>query len=335
MASTLARDVRVALSSTHESAHARSRRRWRIAGRLLSAAFLLLVLGAIGWYASTIEWEPVLEALRGYRASTLAAAAAIAVLHCLLYASFDLLTRPQGQHGLPWRWVLPVAFTSYTFNLNLGPWIGSLGIRLRQYSRLGLGGAQILRILVFTTVTNWVGYVFVAGLVFALRPPPLLPEGWPIGAGTLRTIGCVLLAVTASYWAVCAFARKRVYTIRKLHIRLPSWRMAVTQAVLAGANWLLIGLVAWLVLRGAAPYESVIATVLLASIAGAALHVPGGLGVVEAVLLAVLGGDIPRGQMVAALLVYRAVYYFWPFALGVLTFATVETLARRRATAAG
>jgi len=331
MASTLARDVRVELSSPHERAHARSRRRWRIAKNLLSAAFFVVVLGAIAWYIGAVEWDPVWQSLRTYKTSTLLLAGTIAVLHCLLYASFDLLTKPHKVHGLARRLMYPVAFTSYTFNMNLGPWIGSLGIRLRQYSRLGLGSAQILRILVFTTLTNWVGYVFVAGLVFALRPPPVLPADWPIGAATLRTIGFVLLGVVAAYWAVCAFSRKRTFTIHKLHIRLPSGGMAVLQAVLAGINWLLIALVAWLVLRGIAPYESVVATILLAAIAGTLVHIPGGLGVVEGVILAVLGGDVPRHEMVAALVVYRAIYYLWPFALGVVTFATVETLARRKA----
>jgi len=321
------------------AASVHSRRRWHLIARILSGAFFALVLFAIAWYARTIEWEPVFEALRSYRPATLALAAALAASHCVLYASFDLLTRPHVPHGsekgrLPWRWVLPVAFTSYTFNLNLGPWIGSLGMRLRQYSRLGIGSAQILRILVFTTLTNWAGYIFLAGLVFAVAPPPVLPEDWPVGAGTLRLVGVGLLAVTAAYWTLCALARRRVYTIHRLSLRLPSFRMALTQTALASTNWLLIALVAWVVLKGAVPVTTMVVTILFASVAGAIVHIPGGVGVIEAVLLAVLDGEVPHGQLVAALLVYRAVYYLWPFALGLLTFAIIENLLRRQPAAA-
>jgi uncharacterized membrane protein YbhN (UPF0104 family) len=308
---------------------AASRRRWRLLGRVVGALFVLLVLGAVAWYARQIEWGPVLEAVRAYRPFTLALAAAVAVLSCTLYASFDLLTRPHAREGLSWRWVMPVAFTAYTFNINLGPWIGSLGMRLRQYLRLGLGSAQALRILVFSTLTNWVGYVAIAGIVFAIRPPAMLPADWPIGTGALRAIGVGLLAASLAYLAACAFARKRVFSVRRLSLRLPSARLALVQTALAGANWALIATVPWLLLGGAAGYPLVLATVLLAAIAGAMLHIPGGVGVIEAVMLAVLGRDVPQHQLLAMLLVYRATYYLVPFALGVVTFAALEALVRR------
>jgi glycosyltransferase 2 family protein len=317
-------------AAAHAPSRAVARRRWRLLGRIVSVAFLLLVLGAIAWYARSIEWAPVLEALRAYRPTTLVLAAAAALASCLIYSSFDLLTRPHARDGLSWRWVLPVAFASYTFNLNLGPWIGSLGMRLRQYTRLGLGSAQVLRILLFSTLTNWTGYVALAGLVFAIRPPPVLPEDWPIGAGTLRAIGLALLAVAAAYVAACAFARKRVYHVRKQSVRLPSARMAALQIVLAATNWSLIATVPWLLLNGAASYPTVLATILLSSIAGAITHIPGGIGVIEAVMLAVLGGTVPHGQLVAMMLVYRATYWLWPFTLGVATFVGLEAAVRRR-----
>jgi len=307
-----------------------ARHRWQQASRVLSAALLVLILGAIGWYARSIEWQPVLDALRSYRPATLATAAGVATLSCLLYAGFDLLTRPHAHAAMSWRWIVPVAFTSYTFTLNLGPWIGSLGMRLREYTKLGLGSAQVLRILVFTTLTNWSGYVLLGGLVFAAHPPAFLPESAPIGTGALRAAGLGLLAVTAMYWALCAFARRRVYTIRGLSIRLPSARMAMLQAALGSANWLLIALVPWVLLKTWVPFEAMLATTLLASIAGAIMHIPGGVGVIEAVVLTLLGDQVPHGQLVAALLVYRAAYYLWPFMLGLATFAVLESLIRRR-----
>lgn len=310
--------------------HGAARRRWRLAGRIASVAFFFLVLFAIGWYARSIEWAPVLESLRAYRPTTLALAALAAAASCVTYASFDLLSRPHGAHVLPGRWVMPVAFTSFTFNLNLGPWIGSLGMRLRQYTRLGIGSAQVLRIILFSTLTNWVGYVLLAGLVFALVPPKVLPEDWPIGQGTLRLAGCGLLAAAAAYWAACAFARKRVYSIRKASLRLPSGRLALVQMALAGMNWAVAATVPWLLLGGAASYPMVLATMLLAAVAGAALHIPGGVGVIEAVMLGVLGHLIPHGPLLATLLVYRATYYLWPFALGLVTFFALEAAIRRR-----
>lgn len=327
-----ARVATVARSVAGHGASARgaARRRWKLAARIASVAFFFLVLFAIGWYARSIEWAPVLESLRAYRPSTLALAALAAAATCLTYASFDLLSRPHARPGPSWRWVMPVAFTAFTFNLNLGPWIGSLGMRLRQYTRLGIGSAQVLRIILFSTLTNWVGYVTLAGLVFAVAPPKMLPEDWPIGQGTLRLAGGALLAAAAAYWAACAGARKRVWSIRKASVRLPSGRMALLQMALAGTHWALAATVPWLLLGGAVGYPLVLATLLLAAVAGAALHIPGGVGVVEAVMIGVLGNTIPHGPLLATLLVYRATYYLWPFALGLVTFLALEAAVRKR-----
>jgi uncharacterized membrane protein YbhN (UPF0104 family) len=297
---------------------------------VVGVAFFVLVIGAIAVYARSIDWQPVGEALRSYRPATLALAALVAAASCLVYASFDLLTRPHAGAGPSWRWIVPVAFTSYTFNMNLGPWIGSFGIRLRQYAKLGIGAAQTLRVLVFSVITNWSGYVLLAGLVFAIQRPPVLPPEWPLGAAALRTAGVILLAVIAAYWMLCALARRRVYSIYKLSLRLPPLHTAVAQTCLAAGNWMLMATVLWILLGGAAGYPAVLATMLLASVAGAIVHIPGGVGVIEAVVLSVLGRDVPHGPLVAALLVYRATFYLWPFVLGVATFAIMEGLLRRR-----
>ena len=68
----------------------------------------------------------------------------------------------------------------------------------------------------------------------------------------------------------------------------------------------------------------------LAAVVGAMLHVPGGLGVIEAVFLASLGGRLPEGQLVAALLAYRAAFYLLPLLTATVMHLTLEALARRR-----
>jgi uncharacterized membrane protein YbhN (UPF0104 family) len=59
-------------------------------------------------------------------------------------------------------------------------------------------------------------------------------------------------------------------------------------------------------------------------------HVPGGLGVIEAVMLAL----VPGANVVGALVAFRAVYFLIPFLLGGLVFALCEYLRRQRRIAA-
>ena len=56
-------------------------------------------------------------------------------------------------------------------------------------------------------------------------------------------------------------------------------------------------------------------------------HVPGGLGVVEAVMLAALPGP----QTLAGLVAFRAIYYLIPLGLGGVALGAFELAIRSRA----
>jgi hypothetical protein len=51
---------------------------------------------------------------------------------------------------------------------------------------------------------------------------------------------------------------------------------------------------------------------LIAAIAGVMLHVPAGLGVTEAVFVAMLSHKVPEHQLIGALLAFRALFYLLP-----------------------
>ena len=72
---------------------------------------------------------------------------------------------------------------------------------------------------------------------------------------------------------------------------------------------------------------------LIAAIAGVILHIPAGLGVTEAVFIALLSHRVPEGQLLAALLTYRAIYYIAPLLLAATLYVLVEARARRTAAA--
>jgi phosphatidylglycerol lysyltransferase len=62
--------------------------------------------------------------------------------------------------------------------------------------------------------------------------------------------------------------------------------------------------------------------------AGIISHVPGGLGVFEAVVVFALR-DVPASQLLGSLLVYRAVYYLAPLLVATLLFGAKELAAER------
>jgi uncharacterized membrane protein YbhN (UPF0104 family) len=309
--------------------HARLRRRAyrRRALRIFVAAMMLLAAWLVIDHARDIDWMRVRESLAAYPLTALAAAAALVVLSYLTYGVYDLLGRRYTGHGLRAPTVMAVAAVAYACNLNIGPIVGGIGLRLRLYTRLGVRAAQVARIVALAVVTNWTGYLLLAGLVLAsgrLGLPTAL------GRGALQLAGAAMIAVPAAYVMLCWRARRREWHWRGHHFRLPNARMALAQMGASALNWALIGGVIWALLPGGVPYVTVLATLLSAAVAAAVTHIPGGLGVLEGVFVLALGEDVAPHLLVAALLAFRALYYVIPLAVAGVLYLALEAGARKR-----
>lgn len=300
--------------------------------RWLSHGLAVALLGAVVWFvadrAQKVDWAAVREALLGYPVWTLLAALALATASHAAYASYDLLARRYLAHKIAPLKVWAVGLVSYAVNLNLGAIVGGVGFRWRLYSRLGLDAGQAGRIFAFSLIANWSGYVVLAGLLLAsgeFQPPPMFridPSIW-------QGLGVLLLLVAALYVAWCELGRKRKLKLPGVTIDLPPGRLAVGQVALSMTHWLLITAVIWMLLPRGLPFGAVLGTLLTAAVAGAVIHVPGGLGVIEAVFVATLGGQVPEGTLIAALLAYRACFYLLPLVGAVALHLVLEAHARK------
>src|SRR5690606_287836 len=89
-----------------------------------------------------------------------------------------------------------------------------------------------------------------------------------------------------------------------------------------------IGAVITWLLQGEVSWFAVMPVLMMSAIAGIWSHVPSGLGVTEVVFLSLLGHLIPESRLLAAVLVFRIVYYIVPFVLAVVTYFCLEATAR-------
>lgn len=304
------------------------RKRWHTwAKRLFTLLFLVLIPVLLFTLARNLDWNEVQQSLLAYKPGSLAIGLAMALCSFLIFASYDLLARSYTGHNLPARQVLPVAFVCYAFNLNFTTWVGGVALRYRLYSRLGLDTPTITRILTLGLLTNWMGYMLLAGGVFALRLVEL-PSSWPVGTGGLQLIGCVLLAITLGYLLACGLAKKRTWQWRDHELTLPSLRLASCQVALGASNWAVMALLIDWLLPDQAFYPSVLGVLLISCVAGVVAHIPAGLGVLETVFLGLLHGQFGQGSLVAALLAYRTLYYLIPLVLAVMTYLILEKRAK-------
>lgn len=304
-----------------KSRHPVLHRLWRIAFWV----FPLVVLALLARAARAIDWAQVGEALTGYRAATLLLASLLTAASYLVYCGYDLAARRYAHHHLPTRRVMLIAAIAYALALNIGALIGGTGFRFRMYSRAGLGMVAISRIVVFSASTNWLGYLVLAGALFAsgtVEPPPRFAAA----AGGLQWLGVAMLAVSVLYLFACHRLHGRIFHVRGHHFRLPSVPLALAQFGLAALNWSLMAAIIF-VLLPQADYPTVLGASLFTAVAASLLHVPGGLGVLEAIFIATFEHRIDATQVLAALLAYRMLYYVAPLLLAFVAYLLLETRA--------
>ncbi|MDD2047610.1 lysylphosphatidylglycerol synthase domain-containing protein [Pseudomonas putida] len=302
---------------------------WHRARQLLTLGFFILVPVLLYTLLKNLDWQEVRHALTSYRWQTLALAALVSACSFALFSSFDLIGRRYTGHHLPARQVLPLAFVCYAFNLNLSAWVGAIALRYRLYTRLGLSMATVTRILSLGLLTNWTGYLFLAGTLF-LCGLPHLPAGFEIGSSGLRLIGLLLLLIALTYLLACRFARRRTWQLRGHDITLPGLPMAALQLLMGASNWALMALVVFSLLPDKVGYPTILAVLMISSIAGVITHIPAGLGVLEAVFLTLLQAHYGKGTLLAALIGYRVVYFLLPLMVAGLVYLLLERLASQR-----
>lgn len=315
-------------SSQADTPQKKPRNKWWVwATRFMTLVFFILVPALLFLLVKNLEWQEVKDSLTSYKTSTLLIGAAIALISYGIFSSYDLLARYYTGHKIPAPQIIPVAFVCYAFNLNLSAWVGSFALRYRLYSRLGLEVSTITKIVSINIITNWLGYIILAGIIFSMRLLNL-PDNWKLGATALQFIGFALLLVASLYLLACAFAKRRSWTMFSHEITLPSLRFALLQAGLAVLNWSLMGLLIFLLLPESASYPAVLGILLICSIAGVVTHIPAGLGVLEAIFIAMYQHEFSKGTILAALLTYRALYFLLPLMIACVIYLVLEKQAK-------
>lgn len=306
---------------------------WPWVKRILLTAFLGAVAFLLIRYARNVDWGAVKESVLELPRSTLLTAFLFAAGSHLVYSLLDLVGRHYTGHRLSTRKVMQISFISYAFNLNLGSLVGGIGFRYRLYGKMGVRYGNITRVVTLSMITNWLGYILLAGLVFTIAPLQLPPH-WKLDSEELRMLGVGLLAVTVAYLGLCAFSRRRSWKVRGHEIDLPSVRMAFAQLAISCPHWLMMAAVPWVLLQGQVDYPTALSVMLMAAISGVILHIPAGLGVTEAVFIALLSHRVPEHQLLGALLAYRAIFYLTPLLIGALLYLKVEMRTRKHVPAA-
>ncbi len=239
-----------------------------------------------------------------------------------------LAVRFAGAH-VPYPRIALISFMGYAIGHNVGLNTLSGGaIRYRAYTALGLGAKQIATIIAFGSVTFLLGAGLLLGLSL-LTQAGMSQSVLNMHASLSMFAGAVLLTGVAAYlWLVCT--RHEPLQIWRMVIPVPKPRVAFAQVAVACADLLCAVSVLYVLLppQAAMSFGAFAGVYLIAIAAGVISNVPGGIGVFEAVLLLLLP-TVPKDSLLGALVAYRAIYYFAPFAAALALLGAHELWAHR------
>lgn len=202
-------------------------------------------------------------------------------------------------------------------------------VRWRIYQSAQLDAADVGRIVSLSVLTAWGGMLAVIGLTLLLAPAGL-PALQRLSPGADRWLGAAVLAVLAGFLLWLA-RRPRKLAILGWRLALPNGRQTLAQIAVGALDYGATAGALYVLLPPdvAPPFAAFAMLFILASIAGVISHAPGGLGVFDATVLIGLGAGA-RPDVLAALVVFRLVYYVLPLICAAIALLCLEVWRARQ-----
>jgi glycosyltransferase 2 family protein len=304
-------------------------RNWKY---LIAAAAIGLAAFLLYRTLSRYSLEQLVAAVSAVPVPRLLAAAGFAAASYLSLTFFDYLALCYVGRPLPYPKAALASFTALSLGHNIGlAALSSGAVRYRFYSRWGLGAGEVAKVIVFCGVTVGLGLLTLGGAALLLRSGLAVKiTGLTEPAVIALGLGC--LAVPTIYLALSLFVR-RPLRIRRWSLEIPAFRLAIGQVLIGSINFAFVAACLHQALAVVADvaYLGVASVYVIANATALVSHVPGGLGVIESVVMYLL----PQSDLIGPLLVFRFVYFLVPLGLGGILLAVTELVYRRRETPYG
>ncbi|MBZ8140654.1 hypothetical protein CLD22_12185 [Rubrivivax gelatinosus] len=299
-------------------------RPWALAA--LGLVFVLVIVAALGSLLHEVRYAEVLVAIKATPQRDVVLALLFTAASFLALTGYDASAlRHAGAQVRPGT-VMLTSFVAYALGntIGLGPLTGG-AVRMRLYGAAGVEPAKITRAIVFNAAAFFLG-ITAFGALGLLWAADLVAPQLHLPALLLRAGALLALAALAGFVVLCA--RQRVLRLGRWSMRLPQAGLALRQLAIGGVELACSAAVLWWLLpAGALPLASFVAFYAVAIAASIVSHVPGGIGVFEAVMLAALGPQVPVQEVLGALLLYRGIYHVLPLVAAAAVLALYELRA--------
>ena len=302
----------------------------RIIGPVLSVVLFVAALWMLHHELRLYHFHEIAGYIKSISAWRILAAAGLTFLSYSVMTGYDTLAIRYIRHPLAYRKIGLASFTGYAFSNNIGlSMLAGASVRYRLYSAWGFTTFEIAQVVAFCSLTFWLGFLVLGGLVFVIEPTAL-PSAFHIPFGSMHILGFVMLGIACAY-AGFSFSKKKILKIRDFELQMPPTALISLQIGVAVLDWILAGSVLFVLLG---PLEgksffSFLQIFMLAQFSGLISQVPGGMGIFESVTVVLLSARHPAALIFASLLVYRVIYYWLPLAVAVLLLGGQEVVRHK------
>jgi uncharacterized membrane protein YbhN (UPF0104 family) len=303
----------------------RTRVGWHRIGIVVSLVIIAAACVTLYRLLRDIEIAKVAAALHATSLRAILGAACLIAAGYFTLTFFDFFAlRVIGRRDVRYRIAALASFTSYTIGHNLGATaVVAAAVRYRVYSPWGLSVLDVAKLAFITGLSYWLGNAVGLALGIAYAPEAAsainqLPP-WMNRAIALLALGAI------GGYVIWLVPYPRILGRNSWQVTLPGARLTLLQIGLGMLDLGLTGLAMYALLpadAGVGPIEALVAFAI-AMLLGFVSHAPGNLGVFDAAMLVGLA-RVEREQLVASLLIFRALYFLLPFALALAILGARE-----------
>lgn len=302
---------------------------------LLGLAFVALgalCFEALGDMAAELRYEAVVEAIHDTDSLRLMLAAIATALSYFALTGYDYFAMRYVGAAVPYRVTGQAAFIAYALSNSIGLGVLTGGaVRLRLYGAAGVEPERVGRAIAFNALSFGLGVGVVGALSLlwaaqAVAPAIHVPAWLVQGAAAL-----FLAAIAALVWLCRKGGERRI--LGRISLQAPALSLTLPTLAISAFDIAVSAAALWVLLpEGTVSFAPFLAFYAVAVVLGILSHLPGGIGVFEAVMLLALGGDAPPEELAGALVLYRVIYYVLPLMLA-LAWLVIHELRRARETA--
>jgi len=278
-----------------------------------------------------VELHRVIAAIKSTDPLHIAMAALFVAAGYFTLTFYDLFaTRAIGYGRLPYRTKALAAFASYSIGHFVGFSAFTGGaVRYRIYAASGLSAIDVAKICFLAGLTFWLGNAAVLGLGISYHPEAAASiDQLPIWLNQALALMIILGLISYVAWV---WAKPRVVGRGLWTVVLPGGPLTLLQIAIGIVDLGFCALAMYMLV----PNEpnlgfAVVAVVFVsATLLGFASHSPGGLAVFDALMVAGLS-QMDQDELVAAVILFRFLYYVVPFVISVILLAFRELIIRAR-----